>query len=61
MSKSSPNDGKVFDAQEFEKDLLESDLELAANMIDTKCQYLEGQAEVEDSDIDEEELKYLFA
>ena len=46
--------------QEFEKDLLESDLELAANMIDTKCQYLEGDEDVEDSDIDEEELKYLF-
>jgi hypothetical protein len=29
-------------------------------MIETKCQYLQGQAEVEDSDIDEEELKYLF-
>ena len=31
-------------------------MELATNMIETKCQYLEGQAEVEDSDIDEEEL-----
>jgi hypothetical protein len=29
-------------------------------MIDTKCQYLEGLEEVGDSDIDEEELKYLF-
>ena len=60
MSKSSATGGKVFDVQEFEKDLLESDLELAANMIDTKCQYLEGDEDVEDSDIDEEELKYLF-
>jgi len=60
LSKSSATGGKVFDVKAFEKDLLESDLELAANMIDTKCQYLEGDQDVEDSDIDEEELKYLF-